>query len=551
MLKTKKTVGGGSSGDVLNLVRNSKPSFWMLLRRWEASASYAHTIGCPYPLFGFGQMREEREGKLPVSMPLARTAVNQITYNLFGEAPILVASRKEIQETVGKLWDYRIAPMLQTIRNKCAIFGSALLQYSISEIGDVKFTLRDCRNYYVVNAPDDMEKILAVVIRYPVATSDGKGAWAVEVWTDEVKVTYDPIPQTEAFNYAFSSGVSGSGSGAGATIIPFLMKGCWEDSFVAGLSTSELKGEKVVAHGYGCLPMVEIVNKIDPVSLSPQGDLFNLRHILRRLDLVYNLMDISNQNEADPKLVFKNVDAQEEMPDYGNAPGVNFHVQSSVTEDGTILPGDVLMLESKGSMRTHMTTYATDMRAMFYETLNIVMTRPEEVTNKGNMTPGVMSQMNAPIEKGLSNLRLNFGKGSCDLLEKLTVSLSLFGKKLGTGGEKFSALPNNTFDLLGEFQFKYGSGYNHDEQQKLYTVERIFRELEKGLISIEAAIRIVANLEGIDKDIEDWIGTQIAIAQKKEDSAEEALKMKGMGAGAGAAGEVGAKGAQSPRAEKS
>jgi len=519
--------------------KKTKPTNWHLVQRRKAARMFAHHSGNPYPRFGFGGMRLDVEGHLPVSMPIPNIVSNQITSNLFGTPPELCIDSKfpEISELIHVVWDTVIVPELQTWRDIGAIFGSVLLKIDISEMNELKITPLDCRNYYVIANPINKNDITAIAIRYPVKMEDG-WYWYAEAYTSEYHVTFEPQLITEGFRYAIEEQ-------------PFEMSKTWESAYVEGLSNAVVSN--VFYHGYGFIPLVMLNNKVSPISIGPMGDLFNLDHIIRRIDLVYHLKDISNQSEAQPIKVYQNcIDADEISSVI--TPGASVYVNSAVTEDGDILPANVTLLEAKGSMRTHFDTYTHDVKALLYEAAGVVITRADEITNKGNMTPSVMGQMHAPANQAISRYRQLYGKGLIELLQKITLAYArrfnvqkLFDAKFGTdpaynglrgggsnglngdvgGGGKLPNLPQSMYELRNVFSLKWNSSTSFmGEQEKLYAVERVIRSLDLGLISLENAIRIISALEGVDKDIDQWIEKMVADAEEKKVKADEATKEK-------------------------
>lgn len=493
----------------------SKPNYWHLSQRREAAAVWSHVKGICYPRFGFQSARVDKEGPLPTPLPLARTIINQITTNLFGVVPELLCSNEKVKSALWPVWEYQLVPMLQTIRNKGGVFGSALIQFQVTALKEVKFTLHDCRHYYAITNPINVDEVLAIVLRYPILNPTPKSGssswiWHTEIWTDKVCITLkskgDGIE-----NFGFNYGDD----------LPFMYSQAWEQMFIGDLSEDNI--ESTTEHGLGVLPFVQITNKLDVAANYPHGDLFNLRHILRRLDLVYHLMDISNQTEARPTKVFINAVDKEEVPSMVG-PGATIELESAVTEDGIVLPASVQQLEAIGGMRTHMTTFACDLRSMLYETVGVVLPRAEDITNKGNLTPAVMGQMYSPMQIGLTAYQIQYGDfGIIPLLKKLCIALKL---------------AKSETELLSTFKLKWGVTAPVDEQQKLYEVERILRELDAGLISNENAIRKISALEGIDKDIDTWIAKQVKeietaktekLAMEKEKHQADLAKAKDRG----------------------
>ena len=98
---------------------------------------------------------------------------------------------------------------------------------------------------------------------------------------------------------------------------------------------------------FGVIPVFYIKNSETETGYG-QGDLFDLTRTVDRINIVYHLMDISNQRDADPTKVFFDVDAENDDLLGSEESGGVISLKSDESESGEPKSGRVELLEAKG-----------------------------------------------------------------------------------------------------------------------------------------------------------------------------------------------------------
>ena len=148
-----------------------------------------------------------------------------------------------------------------------------------------------------------------------------------------------------------------------------------------------------------------------------------------------------------------------------------------------------------------MELYAKDMKAMFFEATGMVFTRPEDITNKGNLTQSVLVQLYAPVIEVTNEKRKTYGdEGICRFLTLMCKGL----KNLGISEFRIYKEDND------EFKIKWPDFFRMSADEKLAETDRMKIEVESGLITREEALKRIAVLEDIEnledfiKELKDW-----------------------------------------------
>lgn len=452
---------------------------------FETQASIAHCLMCPYPQFGFPGVRDSKDGKFPTPMPLASTIHSFITGSLFAIPPVLEYERP-IYSKLDRMYKYLLEPLLTRIRDLAGYSGQCFILVETDDTLYPKLKIYDSRNVWVHREDQGSELESAVfgwITRDPVT---GRLMKNCKIFTKEYIYTWDPIETSE--QETSTQAVNISQTQQSFTDVSgqyFTEKMMMEGSF-------ELDEAYREPNKLGFVPVVVIENEDSPLDLS-LGDFHRFRPILQRIDLGYHLMDISNQREAFPNLIL--LDIEDSSFDRELEVGDAMIMQSLMNEEGEQLQGKAQMLESTGSIKTHMEKYLADQKSHLFEAKGVVMARAEEVTNKGNMTPAVMSQMYAPVTMKLLTRRSSFGRrGILEILKMLAKVTSVATGLEEDGMREIAQL--HPLDFYNDVQLHwFDAHFPIPELELKAKVDRILLERDANLIRPEDAVRKVAELE--------------------------------------------------------
>jgi len=447
-----------------------KPPGFDVFRYLGMEATAYHELS-PYPYFAFREWRTEERGPYPKCLPLARAIVRKGALWLFGKPVQLNCTNDEVEESLKKAWmenamDSRLVQA--AVKGGCE--GGIALKFSVTEDGKPRIQIlsvnRDVRFFY---NPHDRFDLWMARIQYPFQSPiDGEWFWYREEWTKDRLYVYRP---THIRGFAVSQQN------------PYTYVGEPGDPDV--YDRWEIEREE--PNRFGVIPVTHIKN-YETETQYGIGDMWSLYRVLDRLNLVYHLMDRSNQLDSDPVKVFIDLQMEQDELDRALAPGQAISMKSDETDDGVPKEGRVQLLETAGKMRSPMETYAKDLRQMIYEATGAVFTRPEEITNKGNLTMSVLVQLYAPIIEVAYEKRKTYGdNGLVPFLRNMCVAF----KNIGLEG--FRSFSEDT-DEVGLSWFNF---FRMTEDEKFAFYNRISRELMDTLITKEIALAKIASLEEI------------------------------------------------------
>ena len=360
--------------------------------------------------------------------------------------------------------------------------GGVCLKFSVIE-NEVKINIlsgvEEVKFYY---DPHDQYNLQMARIEYPyMDNNDGGWYWYREDWTVDQVIYYKPVKldtapiQKNPYFY---------------NITPYK-----PNQFLFNWEVAKREENK-----FGVIPVFYIKNSETETGYG-QGDLFDLTRTVDRINIVYHLMDISNQRDADPTKVFFDVDAENDDLLGSEESGGVISLKSDESESGEPKSGRVELLEAKGLLRAPMELYAKDMKAMFFEATGMVFTRPEDITNKGNLTQSVLVQLYAPVIEVTNEKRKTYGdEGICRFIALMCKGL----KNLGISEFRIYKEDND------EFKIKWPDFFRMSADEKLAETDRMKIEVESGLITREEALKRIAVLEDIEnledfiKELKDW-----------------------------------------------
>lgn len=438
----------------------------------------------PYPFFHFSTWLTERKGPLPKCLPLAKNVIDKGARWLFGKGIRLACETDTmLQDEVAEIWrKNRMPSKLHHLGKLGGKEGGVCLKFSVVD-GEVKINVLSAVEEvkFYLNPHDQTDVVLARV-EYPyMDLSDGGWHWYREDWTPEEVYYYKPVKletspmQKNPYYYSITP------------YKPNVAMFNWEI-------------DRVEKNAFGVIPIHCIKNFESPTGYG-HGDLFDLTRTIDRINLVYHLMDISNQRDADPTKVFFDVDAENDDLLGSEESGGVLSLKSDETETGEPKTGRVELLEAKGLLRAPMELYAKDMKAMLFEATGMVFTRPEDITNKGNLTQSVLVQLYAPVIEVTNEKRKNYGEeGISRFLGLMCQGLKNFGM---SEFKRYNS-EKHKIDIVWPDYFRMSA------DEKLAEVDRYKIEVESGLITRKEALKRIAVLEEIEtveefvKELENW-----------------------------------------------
>lgn len=491
------------------------PPGFEVVRQIAYEAGAYHNLR-PYPYWAFADWKPEERGTLPRCLPLARRIVKKGAKWLFGRpVQIAIPGNKPLEEYFRDTWQRNRMPTRMVAgAERGGYQGGLALKWSYDETAENPLSFQllsvidQCRLYY---DPHDSDRLLMARVQYPVFNpADGEYWLYREEWTDAQEVHYQPVrakflqlarqgfPQ---FAYANVPVVSGSNTE------PDLYEK-WEITSAR-------------PNRFGVIPLHPIRNA-DIGDVWGAGDLWTdvgggMFRLIDRLNLAYQYMDKSNQFDSERNLVFFDVDAGQDVVGRPLAPGQPLSLKSERLPDGTLAKGQVVELEASGQMRPHLMEYAESLRQELLDTAGAVDVRPDEITNKGNLTSAVMSQLYAPLIETTEEKRKTYGEdGVAKFLERCAVGLANAGLTGRRSVPRINIADEDNFDV----QLKWPDFFALPEDEKTARVTRIISEVDNALMPPERAIEEVAKVEGIE-DV-DTMKEELAEAQEMRAAQEQA-----------------------------
>lgn len=434
------------------------------LMDYEARRARAYFNLNPYPGFSFGDWVEEERGPLPRCRPFVRTITARQARWLMGKGLEFAADEDTITDKVNEVWaQNRMNTQVSMIARNCGQAGTIFLKYTYDEENkqcpvriSVLDGVRHVRAYY---DPHDSTQLLMVRIQYPYwDTAQGKWYWFREDITADQVVTYEPkyIP-------------GDTDQGMDATKDPY--------SFALEKADTEVWAvQESRANEFGVINGALIKN-LDEGGQYGRGDLWGLWPTVDQLNHSANLAHIDNQRGVWPREVY--IDA-------GNVTGPTDPTQQGIIAVDSENPENqakVQQLTHDGTVRVPLWEHYKELRQELYDVVGMVIATPDMVTNKGNLTRAVMSQVYLPLIELTGEKRETYGEnGICKFLEAMCEGLSNLGVDGWKGGVDVQAVWPDYFDLT-------------EEDLKLMT-ERQVLMVTSGFTTRERAAKDLALAEG-------------------------------------------------------
>jgi hypothetical protein len=376
--------------------------------------------------------------------------------------------------------------------------------------------------------PHNRNQLLMVRVQYPYQ-DPVTGNWMLyrEEWTAEEEVHYQPIAAQIVPTWISTP----QGNVAGLPYFTALGDNALPDN-------SGAWGEpQRKPNPFGIIPITPIKN-LDADDCDGIGDLWGLFRAVDRVNLIYALMDRSNQFDSQPNLIFLDVDVDQQEADKPLAAGQPASFKSDGDAQGE-RKGQIIMAEASGKLRSAMMEHAKDLRSQILAACSSVEVDQAEFTNKGNLTQAVLAQLYGPLIEITDEKRKTYGEdGICKFLESVCVGLTNAGLRL----PEFKGVKVDDHDTY-DVTLKWAPYFALTEEEKQTVVKRLTDEVDAGVMTTERVAEHVAQLEGIedvaaflkelkDRDSDTGGGEAddpIKLYQGGIITRNEARKMKGLG----------------------
>lgn len=461
----------------------TKPAGFDLVRATSLEANAYHYLD-PYPYFHFQDWKKEDRGPLPRCMPFTKGMVKKGARWLFGRpVNINLTDKSALQTLLTNTWrDNKMPARMVAAAETGGVQGTIVLKYAYNELRGPVYSILspidNCRLYY---DPHDIDTLLMLRIQYPyLDEAENQWYWYREEWTADEEIHYKPIVAKPKTAYL--------GTYQYGTIYVVADGEADPDKYTKWV-VSDRK-----ANPFQMIP-AHVIKNIETGTQWGAGDLWGLYRIIDRVNLSYHLQDKSNQFDGDVTLAYIDLKPSPDTLDRPVAPGT---AQSLVTdtaiEGADTRQGKVQMLEPSGRIRPYMESYAKDLRQMISNAVGYVEINQGEVTNKGNLTQAVLSQLYAPLIEATNEKRKTYGDEGIAIFLKKVVNGLANAKVKG-----FEALgPEEIISLTWSDYFPLS------EDEKHTRVERLVMEEQNNYINHEEATRIIMVAEEID-DVEGMV----------------------------------------------
>jgi hypothetical protein len=251
----------------------------------------------------------------------------------------------------------------------------------------------------------DCNKLLMARVQFPyIDPTSGRKFWYREDWTDSLHVTYKPFEDSGAFS-------------THDTI--------YENANIAD-KNSGWQVEKSTPNPFGIIPLWYIQNRNSGADIG-EGDLWQYFHIIDQINFTIDLAHKHNQKHISPDKAYIDLQPPVSDPAMSGAP-----IESEVLEtiEGKPSQGKVQVLETDGSMRPHIKQFLDDLLRDLFQTIGMVDVSPDSITNKGNLTASVLTQLYAPLIETTSLKRGSYGEdGIAVFMERMSTGMANLGVK--------------------------------------------------------------------------------------------------------------------------
>jgi hypothetical protein len=429
----------------------------------------------PYP--GFSNMgknwKTEDQGPYPRCRPFVNNIVSKGCTWLFGKPVSFRVSgdeskAKEQSKLVNDCWNAN--DMTRRSRVAAAIgamSGGVVAKFSMPDADgvpriDILDPAEQTRLYY---DPENIANLIMARIQYAIFNAiDGVWEWYREDWTDDRFVTYKRLKMTAITNAPFTD--------------PYSLVHLVDQS-----STWQIESDE--KNPFGIIPVWYIKNR-DVGAEWGEGDLWAFFDIIDQINYTWNLAHVDNQQNVNGRNVFIDLSPQSEEGASAAAPGSDLALES--TDEKT---GQVVQLQTNAAIRPYLQEFADTLKQELLSAVGSCEFRPDEITNKGNLTSAVMLQMYAPLIERTGEKRQCYGEdGFCVFLERMSIGLS----NLGVEG----------WSPMEDIQIIWPPYFEQTPDEMNQIVDREIKMIDAGLTTHDRAARSIAKAEQI-QDVDQFV----------------------------------------------
>lgn len=453
-----------------------------------ARKAKAYHVLRPYPFVSFQNWKEEDRGPLPICRPFVKHIVQKGADWLFLKpVHFKVDEDDQMTELVNQVWnDNCMGSRAIEMATTGALSGAVDLKWSKPDADSDQVTIEiydpteHTRFYF---DPTDPSKLLMARIQVPYFDYEKKKwYWKREDWTDDKWVTYDPLICREQ-NDQYS-------------LNPY--------KFADDADKATFTGEKRNDNPFGIVPFWRVKNAASGDEWG-SGDLWSFYQAVDQINFQRDLGHKGNQKRVDPAVAYIDLaQPNNEAPDFTQNPS-----EVQVLESTGEKEGKIQVVEGSHDILAEVKVFADELQRELYSAVGSVDLKPEEVTNKGNLTVAVMTQMYAPLVEATTRKRQLYGEdGVSVFFERMSKGLQNIGLK----GWKES-----------DVQTVWPQVIEMTEEEKTALVDRETKMVGSAFTTQERATRAIAVEDGV-VDIDALVKETEPIAlenKKKEDELHE------------------------------
>jgi hypothetical protein len=316
---------------------------------------------------------------------------------------------------------------------------------------------------------------------------DGNWYWYREDWTDEELVIYKMQP----------SGTWGSM----ANNDPY--------SQAAQVDIYEnWQVDKREKNPFGIIPLWYIRNKETGTDYG-EGDLWKFYQTVDLINFTRDLAHKDNQKSIDPDKAF--IDLMAGAEEQGQSDGPQ-GVSVLQTTDDAKSQGKIEVIQTNAALRPHVDAFAENLMKELYSATGMPDFEPQEITNKGNLTSAVLTQLYSPTIKVTNMKRQCYGEdGICVFLERMSQGLT----KANVQGWK----------PVLDVQVLWPPYFEQTEEEKMELANRQAFLVENNFTTHDRAIDAIASADHV-ADVD--ILKQKLESQIRESEAKKAKEVKMM-----------------------
>lgn len=423
----------------------------------EGLRSWSYYRSKPYPAYlasdsPIARWNTTTDGPYPACVPIAKYIIDTSADFLFQDPPSLyVPVSRPLSDLLEEiLSSNEVYGRLRDEAVRAGNEGCTILKFAFTPenrrrpvalqwlpISDVEF----------FHDPMDADTVQLVRVQFKFRDSDGSWYWYREEWTEEEYTLYHRIPTDE-------------------------------DSDDRAVDEGRWSVIETQANPFGVIPFRKIFNLCEAGEIEGRGDLWDLWHLLDRLNLQYWYWDRSSQLDGDPIWAIINAVGEVATP----SPGAVLRLNG---EDAQIKA-----VEAQGMMAAHRKELIHHYHNWIIDAASVVRLETEKLTNKGNFTRAVLEQLHAPLIRLTNRKRTQWGtNGLEEFCEDLLFGLATCGA--ARVGGSFAALSEvrpedpKTYDV----RIEWGGFFALSEDERSAGLANIATAEVNGFLTREMAVR--------------------------------------------------------------